>query len=409
MCILPLSAAYQLYFTKVQYPVIQIVLFFVLLIIPASLPRLKLLLRVSTFVLLPCRVGLELYLQPASVLPALALIPPCICIPSLGTLLHGSVAEQLSIAFFVNAIVFSCAHTQLECTVSALATGMTTTFILIKHVWLRRTEVAPPVLDDKAWRVAAPIAVPIVAAEFCIGVSNAYPGAIWHFVSEFEDVLFTAAAGVALLGSLLCLWNCQQQATNCQSEDASQLHDFHERIAASVRLAGLCIAPMNAAYQLHFANVIYPLIHIVMFIVMFLVLLMTSAALPRLKLLLKVMCFAVLPCRMTLELYLHPGSIIPPLALIPPSIAIPTGGALLHASVAEQLSVALFVNAVVLYCARDPAVCAVSVGMTALSSVAVVVKNATLRASFEASRAKAETTLRRECEIEGAHDCSLCS
>ena len=138
-----------------------------------------------------------------------------------------------------------------------------------------------------------------------------------------------------------------------------------------------------------------------MFIVMFIVLLMASAALPRLKLLLKVMCFVVLPCRMSLELYLHPASFIPPLTLIPPSIAIPTGGALLNASVVEQLSIALFANAIVLYCARDPVVCTLSVALTALSSVAVVVKNATLRASFEASRANAETTLRRDCEIEG--------
>jgi len=263
------------------------------------------------------------------------------------------------------------------------------------------------VLDDKAWKPAMLVAVPVVAAEFCIGISSTYPGAIWHFVAEFEDVLFTAAAGVALLGSLLCLWNCQQQATNCQSEDASQLHDFHERIAASIRLAGLCIAPMNAAYQLHFAKIGYPLFLIP--VVLFFELLMNPASLPRLKLLLKACCFVVLPCHMVLLPYLYPVSALPPLTLIPPSIAIPTGGALLHGSISEQLSVALFANAIVLYCARDPAVCALSVAMTALSSVAVVVKNATLRASFEASRAKAETTLRRECEIEGARDCSLCS
>jgi hypothetical protein len=402
-----LNAAYRFYFVTITYPVGAVVMFFVRLMMPASLSSSKLLLRVNAFVLLPCRVGLELYLQPASALPPLMLIPPSIAIPSLGALLHASVAEQLSIAFFVNAIVFSCAHTQLECTVSALATGMTTTFILIKHVWLRRTEVAPEVLDANAWKPAMLIAVPVLAAEFCIGVSSAYPGAIWHFASEFEDVLFTVAAGVALLGSLLCLWNCQQQATN-PADDEMQLHDFHQQIAASVRLAGLCILPLNAAYQLHFATTSHRIVEIAV-IFIFILLLMTPASLPRLKLFLRVSTFVLLPCHMVLVPYLYPVSAVPALALIPPSIVIPTFGALLHASISEKLSIALFANAIVLYCTRDPAVCALSVAMTALSTVAVVVKNATLRASFEASRAKAETTLRRECEIEGARDCSLCS
>ena len=74
----------------------------------------------------------------------------------------------------------------------------------------------------------------------------------------------------------------------------------------------------------------------------------------------------------------------------------------MHASVSEQLSIAFFVNAVVMHCARDPAVCTLSLAMTVLSSVAIDMKNVTLRASFEASRAKTETALRRECEIEGA-------
>jgi hypothetical protein len=74
---------------------------------------------------------------------------------------------------------------------------------------------------------------------------------------------------------------------------------------------------------------------------------------------------------------------------------------LLHGSVVEQLSVALFVNALVLYCARDPAVCTLSIAMTALSIVAIVVKNSNLRTSFEASKAKAEAAQRQECEIEG--------
>merc|ERR1712166_1176238 len=215
LCITPLHAAYRVYFAKVQYPVIHVLLFFVLLMTPASLPRLKLLVRVGTFVLLPCRMVLLPYLLSGSVTPALMLIPTSIAIPTFGALLHGSVAEQLSVALFVNAIVFSCAHTQLECTVSALATGITTTIILLSRVWLRRTEVAPDVLDDKTWKLA---------------------------------MLFTAAAGVALLGSLLCLWNCQQPANN-STDDALQLHDFHERIAPAVRLAGLCIVPLNAAYQ----------------------------------------------------------------------------------------------------------------------------------------------------------------
>ena len=175
--------------------------------------------------------------------------------------------------------------------------------------------------------------------------------------------------------------------------------------ATAVRLAGLCIVPLNAAYQFYFATNLYPVIPVVLF----LALLMNPASLTQLKLLLRVGTFVLRPCHMVLLPYLYPVSALPVLALIPACIVIPTAGALLHASVAEQLSVALFVNAVVLYCARDPAVCTLSVGMTALSSVAVVVKNATLRASFEASRAKAETTLRRECEIEGARDCSLCS
>ena len=64
-------------------------------------------------------------------------------------------------------------------------------------------------LDVDAWKLARLVTVPIVAAEFCFGFSNAYPGAVWHFVTEFEDMFFTVAAGVALLGSLLCLWNCQ--------------------------------------------------------------------------------------------------------------------------------------------------------------------------------------------------------
>merc|ERR1712166_1305441 len=232
LCVVPLHAAYHVYFGNNMYPVISVVVFFVLLMTPASLPRLKLLIRVGPFVLLPCRLALQPYLLPGSVTPALMLIPPSICFPTFGALLHVSVAEQLSVALFVNAIVFSCAHTQLECTVSALATGMTITFTLFSRVCLRRTEFAPAVLDDKAWRVGALIAVPIVAAEFCIAVSSTYPGSIWHFVSEFEDMLFTAAAGVALLGSLLCLWNCQQPANN-STDNALQFHDFHERIVSN--------------------------------------------------------------------------------------------------------------------------------------------------------------------------------
>ena len=130
-------------------------------------------------------------------------------------------------------------------------------------------------------------------------------------------------------------------------------------------------------------------------------LLMTPPSSATGKLLLKVCCFVLLPCHMVFLRFLHPTSVLQSMTLIPPSMGIPTVGALLHNSVGEQLSVALFANAIVLYCARDPAVCMLSVAMTALSSVAVVVKKSTLRASFEASKAKAETTQRQECEIEG--------
>ena len=51
---------------------------------------------------------------------------------------------------------------------SVLATGMTTMTTIFTRVWLRRTEVAPDVLDDKTWKLAILITVTIVAV--CIGV-----------------------------------------------------------------------------------------------------------------------------------------------------------------------------------------------------------------------------------------------
>jgi len=266
--------------------------------------------------------------------------------------------------------VFSCAQTKLECTVSALITGATISFTLIKHAWLRSTEFAPASLDVKAWKIAVLIAVPVVAAEFCIGVSNAYPGAILDYVSEFEGILLTAAAGLALVGSLLCLWKCQQSSTN-PSDDATQVRDFHERIAAAGRIAGLFIIPLNAAYLFYFANVAYPVFPILLFPW----LLMTPPSCASGKLFLKVCCFVLLPCHMVFLRFLNPASVLQSMTLIPPSMGIPTAGALLHNSVGEQLSVALFVNAIVLYCVQDPAVYMLSAAMTALSSVAVVVKN----------------------------------
>merc|ERR1712166_1346095 len=68
-------------------------------------------------------------------------------------------------------------------------------------------------------------------------------------------------------------------------------HDFHERIAPAVRLAGLCITPLNAAYQVYLGNIQYPLL----FVVLFFVLLMIPASLPRLKLLVRVGTFFLFP------------------------------------------------------------------------------------------------------------------
>ena len=69
--------------------------------------------------------------------------------------------------------------------------------------------------------------------------------------------------------------------------------DFHERIAPAVRLAGLCILPLNAAYHFYVTKT-----YEVTPIVLFLILLMTPASLSKLKLLLKsdVLRSDTLPC-----------------------------------------------------------------------------------------------------------------
>ena len=191
------------------------------------------------------------------------------------------------------------------------------------------------------------------------------------FIAVGASAWFLCKARPRLIESLVDSMIGHQAST----EQLNMIH--HDRMAPIARRVFLCLFAMAIIYHLSDGDWVSGAICVGWFSVI----LLTPPTHHRLMLCLRMSYYVTLTSRAALGMsYLSAAN------FIPPAVGIPLASALLHTSVSEHLADMLFVNAVVMLCAKTLLECVVSTVAALVTCVAVALKMKEFRHMHELQR-----------------------
>ena len=344
--------------------------------------------RIIVFFLTPSFAALG----KLGVIPMPTFIPGAIILLSLGALLGKSVWQHLMLALFYNTVVFCCAETTVACVVTALMTPLSMAMLLGKKWYWQ-----------DSWRdwgkdtsIGMMIALPLTILLLLLRLHVYYSNAIWHLVPEDSSTLCNAMGIMCLIGSYS--FSLMPQPIERSHAEHLQSMFFKRWKLAGLHLFLYVLGTLHMFSTGNWLPTIFPVGLLVLHV-------RVPPSQQTLRTHLNFVTFYAVPFLHVLAKFgfISVGSFIPGPVLLP-SLA-----AMLHTSLPQQLTLTLYINAVVFFGAETTLACVISTVVTPLTCAAVYIKTTNFIAAshaFEAvsskQQAHREEAKRRQAELAAA-------